>query len=252
MIHFLGDFFVDEVPNCKLSKSELVTLVYLIAKKSAYLTEIVNILGTANLYDESYARKILKKLPEKLGNQVRILSSGRSKVKIELSTNADFEIIENTIEAIHDGRLDYQKGVMEIVELYKGDLLPFLDNPWIVSYRNLLKSLVFPVLSKSYADPDTPSHIKIRLLKILPELYSSTINIELFKLISEKFEVSLASTVFDLSDGLTAVKLRIKEPETLRQILDNVKKASLLGDTELLLLVDSEVAKEFLSVQRTK
>ncbi|WP_448378742.1 hypothetical protein [Fervidobacterium sp.] len=249
MIHLLGDFYIDELPDCKLSKSELIVFSYLIVKRQAWLTEVLNILKASDSYDESYVRKILKNLNRKSNGYFKIDLLKHSKIIIEHSLNADINIIQSQIEALNTRKQEFQEAITQILELYKGDFLPFLDNPWIVSFRNLLRSLVFSVFSKAYFDPEIPGQIKIRLLRILPEFYLSAVNSAIFKLIAEGFEFSIADSVFDFSEGLTAVKLKVKEPEVLNQILSKGKKASLINETELLLLVETEAAKEFLAAR---
>uniref|UniRef100_A0A7V4NFU1 Uncharacterized protein n=1 Tax=Fervidobacterium pennivorans TaxID=93466 RepID=A0A7V4NFU1_FERPE len=252
MMHLLGDFYIDELPNCELSKSELIVFSYLIVKKQAWLTELLNILEASDSYDKSYVRKILKILNKKLNGYLKIDLIKRSKITIEHSLNADINIIQSQIEVLNVNKDEFQKVVTQILELYKGDFLPFLDNPWIVSFRNLFRSLVFSVFSKAYFDPNIPVQTKIRLLKILPEFYLSAANSAFFKFIAEGCESSIADSVFDFSEGLTAVKLKVKEPDILNQILSKSKKASLLSDTEIILLVESEVAKEILTVCSVK
>lgn len=252
MIHLLGDFYIDEVPDCELSKSELIVFSYLIVKKQAWLTEVLNILRASDYYDESYIRKILKNLNRKLNGYFKIDLLKHSKIIIKHSLNVDINIIQSQIEALNTRKQEFQEAVTQILELYKGDFLPFLHNPWIVSFRNLLRSLVFSVFLKAYFDSRIPDHIKIRFLKILPESYLSLANPAIPKLISEGFEFSIADIVFDFSEGLTAVKLKVKEPEILNQILSKGKKASILSDTEILLLVESQLAKEILTLHSVK
>jgi len=252
LIRLLGDFYIDELPDCKLSKSELIVFSYLIVKRQAWLREVLNILEAGDSYDESYVRKILKNLDRKLNAYFKVDLLKHSKIIIEHSINADINILQSQIEALNTRKQEFQEAVTQILELYKGDFLPFLDNPWIVSFRNLLRSLVFSVFSKAYFDPEIPGQIKIRILRILPEFYLSAVNSAILKLIAEGFEFSIADSVFGFSEGLTAVKLKVKEPEILNQILSKGKKASIISDTEILLLVESEVAKELLTVRSVK
>lgn len=252
MIHLLGDFYIDELPDCKLSKTELTVFSFLIVKKQVWLKEVLNVIEAGDSYDDSYVRKVLKNLNTKSNGRFRINLLKHSKVSIELSLDVDINLIQSQIEALNTRKQDYQETVAQILELYKGDFLPFLDNPWIVSFRNLFRSLVFSVFSKAYFDPNIPVQTKIRLLKILPEFYLSAANSAFFKFIAEGCEFSIADSVFDFSEGLTAVKLKVKEPDILNQILSKSKKASLLSDTEIILLVESEVAKEILTVCSVK
>ena len=246
MIHFLGDFYIDELPDIKLSKNEIILFSYLALKKSLFLNEVLDLLSCDGRYDISYLRKLLKSLAEKLQSYVKIKTLSHSKVDMEVYLPLDVELLLNEINSFEEGITSIVESSEKILELYKGHFLPFVDNLWVDSYRNLLKSLVFSIFSKVYVNISTPLSVKLKLLNVLPELYSSVINTEILNALSQSTDITIGESVFEIDSSITPVIIKPKDVEILRRLILHSKSISFINNIEIIALVDSELLKKMI------
>lgn|GEM_PF-6404834 len=105
MIHFLGDFYIDEIPNVKLSKNQIILLAYLSIKKTVYLTEALDILTVDDRYEVSYIKKLLKVLSEKISPYIELEHIRNSKVVAHINLQTDIQLLIDEIENFNGSSL---------------------------------------------------------------------------------------------------------------------------------------------------
>ncbi|WP_448376164.1 hypothetical protein [Fervidobacterium sp.] len=241
MIHFLGDFYIDEIPNAKLSKNQIILLSYLSIKRNVYLNEALDILTVDDRYEMSYIKKLLKMLSEKMSPYIQLEFLRNSKVVAHINLQTDIQMLLDEIKNFEEGNSSLIESTERIIQHYTGHFLPFIDNIWVESYRNMLKSLVFSIFLKSHLSALTPISTKLKLLKIFPELYSANLNYEIVKLFSKRCDVEVLNTVFEFDSNITPVIISTKAPETLMKLLHESKKISVINNTDIIALVDSKL-----------
>ncbi|MEJ5257528.1 MAG: hypothetical protein WHS64_04680 [Fervidobacterium sp.] len=252
VVRFLGDFSIDYCTDIRLSKSEIITLAYCAVKESFYINQLHEILGDGEYYDTSYIKKILRILSTKISSYVKIELHG-NKVISEFKDDCDIKLIVMEVERVEEkfrcGTLT-DADVEVLLSIYRGHFLPFLENIWVESYRNTLKSVIFSLLSKLYLSNSISSAMKIKMLRIFPELQMSFVDLKTLKHFSEHIDVSVGDFVFEIGSEDRVLKLKNIKPDMLWKIIRGSNKLFLFGDGEIVLVVSSEVICDLVDVMR--
>lgn len=259
LIRFLGDFHIDEYSNISLSKREIVILSYLlIYNRKIYLSELTDLFILESEIDISYTKKIINNLSKKLESIVAI-SLSKDYVLTKSKVDVDVLLLEREIEAIskissNDNNKAYNveiaKIVKNVLEFYTGHFLPFIDNFWVVAYRNNLKNFLLKFLLKYYYSLESfheDPYLNIRIAKLLPELYlnhhfSSTIYSFVNNFSSKTLNVGLDMSyiINILSDKTTdteVVRVKKVNQKIINKLVNTAKEIDLLDDEEFIIYI---------------
>ncbi|HCI29362.1 MAG TPA: hypothetical protein PK404_05065 [Fervidobacterium sp.] len=102
MIHLLGDFRIDEVPDISLSVKEITTLAYLILQNGpCFFNEMSEILSEISEYDANYVKNILRRLSKKVGALIKFETDGY-RIIVEDRPNTDVEVVQILVDSLID------------------------------------------------------------------------------------------------------------------------------------------------------
>ncbi|MGC8820660.1 MAG: hypothetical protein ACP5KD_04070 [Fervidobacterium sp.] len=244
MIRLLGDFSIDEAKDKKFSPKEIVALAYALFKgKDFYINELVDVLSEpTDEIEKGYVKKIINNLLKKLEGVVNI-TVDKMKVRFTPIVAVDVIELEKCLSKIQDfGNLE--EGLVDrILEIYSGHFLPFIDNIWVKSVRNVLKTIVLKVVVRYFYSQDINSPnskaIMLKIAKLIPELYLSSSTKEMYNYL-EKFayvNVGLKS-VEDLtrSNYVKVIKLQGKD---LQKLIRNSTHVDLIDSNEFIMVFEN-------------
>lgn len=277
MIRFLGDFHIDEHSSISLSKREIVILSYLlIIGRKAYFSELTDLFYLQSEIDVSYTKKIVNNLSKKLKDIV-VISLSKDYVMAKSNVDVDVLLLVKEIETFsqilnseknkfinekdkESGKKDFPSDkidnseivgiVRRVIELYNGHFLPFIDNFWVIAYRNTLKNFLLKLLVKYYYSLQSfydDLYLNIKIAKLLPELYInhqyssaiySTINDSSSKIFNVGLDIPyITNILFDNKSDIEVVRVKKANQKIINKLVDSAKQIDFLDDEEFILYI---------------
>lgn len=246
LIRFLGDFFIDELPDISLNKREMIVLAYLLTKrKEIYLRELIDLFYMEGGTDDATVRKVIRSLSKKLNGLVEFSLKGY-KVTFRNSVDVDINLLEDEILNFSNKNENINVTVARIMELYNGHFLPFIDNIWVNSLRNTLKSYVLKIIVKYFYEEGWQNRdifIDMKIVKLLPELYLNESVAQLYEYLRNARKVNFgASRDFD-EEGMATLRVIRMNQSLLERIIRYSNRVDLLTPEEFVIFIEEEKLK---------
>lgn len=264
MIHLLGDFYIDEAPDISLNVKEMTTLAYLIIqKRPCFINEISEILSEISEYDANYVKSILKRLSKKLGTLIKF-EIDEHKVLVNTTLSTDVEIIQVLV----DNLIDEEKPdrIIEIMnklaDNYTNDFLPFINNLWIKSYRDILKIFVLDIMTSKLqylqslqCEKDSRlDKLMLRTINLLSRLYVSNPIKEIVYEMRNRFpdaEIKFGygpANRFPQSEKLilSSNDLTSFKRSKLEELIQNSEGTNISNNQEYLIIVKRDILEKIL------
>lgn len=245
MVRFLGDFLIDEYPDISLSNKEIIILAYSLLKgKSFYLNELVDLFYNIESIDKNYIKKIIKRLAKKLEEVVSVELKDE-KVKFESHTGVDVIELEKLLKNYEQSYNFDSSLVKNVLDIYQGHFLPFIDNIWVNGFRNSLKITLIKLLTVYfYSNEIFDMQLIVRITKILPELYLSSSMVEIYESFKRLTNVNIGIGNFEkFRDNIILRAVSLDSPD-LRKILKSSESVEVISPHEFIIINDSKKVKE--------
>ncbi len=244
MVRFLGDFVIDEYPNISFNSKEIIILAYSLLKgKSFYLNELVDLFYNVESVDKNYVKKIIKRLAKKLG-EIIIVELKDEKVKFESRTGVDVIELEKLLSSCKCSEKLDSSLVKNVLDIYQGHFLPFIDNIWVNSLRNSLKTALIKFLViYFYSNEIFDMQIIVRISKILPELYLSSSIVEIYEHFKRLTNVNVGVGNFEKFGDNIILRAVSLDNHDLREILKCSESVEIISPSEFIIINDSKKVK---------
>ena len=179
------------------------------------------------------------------------VSEGR--ISSEFRDSCDIKVLPKEVEKVeekmkHSALEDTD--IESLLALYRGHFLPFIENLWVESYRDMLKSIVFSLFSKLYLSKTLSSASKLKMLRIFPELQMSVIDLSTLESLSGYVRVNIGDYVFGVNEELGILRITNIPTDMLLNLIKGCSEVSFVGDNEVVLVVNSETIHALIKMKK--